>query len=69
MAYSISVAVGESDKIAVGRDATFTVPLAAAMETGKACPARAAGLAPEPLLAVALVLLAWVLPRTRRRSR
>ena len=34
------------------RDATFTLPLAAAMETGKACPALAAGLAPDvaPLL-------------------
>src|SRR5580704_9214412 len=56
MAYSISVAVGESDKIAAGRDATFTLPLAAAMETGKACPA--AGLAPD----VAPLLLAWVVP-------
>ena len=62
IAYSISVAVGESDTIACGRDATFTVPLAAESETGKPGPAAAAVPLPEvaPVL-LAPVSLTWVL--------
>jgi hypothetical protein len=47
MAYSISVAVGDSEMIAVGREAMRTVPLAAVTAAGKllAAPLPAAGLA------------------------